>query len=66
MQQRDSVVSEATIIQDMAQRVIDNHGEPNYASEKLLRAFQAAVRALMHDLDTHPRQLIKVIEREIA
>jgi len=41
-----------------AARALNNGGEPYYATEKLWKAFQATVRALIHGLDSDPRQLI--------
>lgn len=58
------ITTEAAVVQDMATRVISNGGEPAYAMEKLWRALQATIRALIHDLDTDPHQLIEAIERE--
>jgi hypothetical protein len=63
-QREESITEEATIVQDMAARVIHNGGEPCYASEKFSRAFQATIRALIHDLGADPHQLIQAIERE--
>lgn len=62
--QRESILEEAATVKDMATRVISNGGEPAYATEKLWRAFKATVRALIDDLDSDPRELIKAIERE--
>jgi hypothetical protein len=61
---RSTIARRINPIQDMAQRVIDNHGEPNYAAEKLSRAFHATVRALLRDLSADPQQLINAIEHE--
>jgi hypothetical protein len=45
--QRQRVLREAETLQDMATRVLDTGGEPNYAGEKLARAFRANVHALL-------------------
>jgi hypothetical protein len=51
----------ATIIQHIATQAIN---EPSHAAEHLQRVLAATVRALLHGLDTDPRQLIQAIERE--
>jgi hypothetical protein len=60
----ESILIETTIAQEMTQRVLNNGTEPNYATEKLLRAFRAIVRALVHHLHLDPQELIGAIERE--
>jgi hypothetical protein len=64
MPDRDRIDAETTVVQDMAARVLANGSEPSYANEKLWRAFQATVRALIHGLDNDPQQLIDAIGHE--
>ena len=62
----ERVLREARTLKDMAERVIANGAEPAYATEKLLRAHAASVRALIRDLHTDPQQLIHAIEQEAS
>lgn len=60
---RQSVVREAETVQDMAARVLANGGEPNYAFEKLARAFRANVHALLV-LGWRRCDLVEAIDQE--
>jgi hypothetical protein len=61
--QRQRVLREAETLQDMATRVLDTGGEPNYAGEKLARAFRANVHALLV-LGWRRSALIEAIDKE--
>ena len=50
----------------MTRCVLDNGPEPNYATEKLMRAFRSIVRALVRHLHVDPRELVDAIEREVV
>ncbi len=60
MIQHERITAQATIVQDMAARVLSNGAESLRLEAP--GAFRAAVRALLHDFD--PRQVIQAIERE--
>jgi hypothetical protein len=60
----ERVLREAGTVKDMAERVLANGTEPAYATEKLLRAHAASVRALIHGLHADPQELIAAIEKE--
>lgn len=60
----ERVLREAHTVKDMAERVLCNGTEANYATEKLRRAHAATVRALIRDLRVDPQQLIDVIQKE--
>jgi hypothetical protein len=60
----ERVLREARTLKDMAERVIANGAEPAYATEKLLRAHAASVRALIHGLNADPQELIDTIAKE--
>ncbi len=61
--QRQRVLREAETLQDMATRVLNTDGEPNYAGEKLARPFRANVHALLV-LGWRRRDLVEAIDRE--
>ena len=61
--QRQRVLREAKTLQDMATRVLNTGGEPNYAGEKLVRAFRANVHALLV-LGWRRSDLVEAIDKE--
>ena len=61
--QRQRVLRKAETLQDMATRVLNNGGQPNYAGEKLARAFRANVHALLV-LGWRRSDLVEAIDRE--
>jgi hypothetical protein len=61
--QRQRVLREAETLQDMATRVLNTAGEPNYAGEKLARAFRANVHALLV-LGWRRSDLVEAIDKE--
>ncbi|MFI4984898.1 MAG: hypothetical protein ACHP93_05225 [Solirubrobacterales bacterium] len=61
---REDILSEVATAKLMLRAVLQNGGEPNYAAEKLWRAFRAIVRALVRHLHIDPQELIHAIERE--
>jgi len=63
--EREGILVETATAKLMTRCVLDNGAEPNYATEKLMRAFRAIVRALIRHLHVDPRQLIETIEREV-
>jgi hypothetical protein len=63
-QEREGILTETATVKLMARCVLSNGAEPNYAAEKLLRAFRAIVRALVRHLHVDPQELISAIERE--
>ncbi len=58
------MLAETTTAKLMTQSVLNNGPEPNYATEKLMRAHCALVRALVRDLYLDPQRLIDTIKRE--
>ena len=50
-------------IRDMAQRVRNNGGEPNYAGEKIYRAFLLCLR-LLNRLGYDRKDIDKAVDRE--
>ncbi|HEY2768309.1 MAG TPA: hypothetical protein VGI76_08630 [Solirubrobacteraceae bacterium] len=62
----ERILCEARMLKDMAERVIANGAEPAYATEKLLRAHAASVRALIHGLHTDPHELIDAIQKAVS
>jgi hypothetical protein len=58
--EREGILIETATAKLMMRRVLENGAEPNYAREKLMRAFPAIVRHLQLD----PHELIDAIERE--
>ncbi len=64
--QRSTMLTEAETVHLMTRCVLNNGPEPNYATEKLLRAFKALVIALIRDLRVDPLRLIQVIDTERA
>jgi len=63
--EREGILVETATAKLMMRCVQANGAEPNYATEKLMRAFRAIVRALVRHLHVDPRQLIDAIEREV-
>lgn len=61
--QRQRVLREAETLRDMATRVINTDGEPNYAGEKLARAFRANVHALL-SLGWRRSLLVEAVDEE--
>ena len=61
--QRQRVLREAETLQDMATRVLNTGGEPNYAGEKLARALRANVHALLV-LGWRRSDLVETIDKE--
>ena len=64
--EREGILVETATAKLMMRCVQDNGAEPNYATEKLMRAFRAIVRALVRHLHVDPRQLVDAIEREVV
>jgi hypothetical protein len=64
--EREGILVETATAKLMMRCVQDNGAEPNYATEKLMRAFRAIVRALVRHLHVDPRELINAIEREVV
>ncbi len=64
--EREGILVETATAKLMTRCVQDNGAEPNYATEKLMRAFRSIVRALIRHLHVDPRQLIDAIEREVV
>ncbi len=63
--EHEGILVETATAKLMTRCVLDNGAEPNYATEKLMRAFRSIVRALVRHLHVDPRQLVKAIEREV-
>ena len=63
--EREGILIETATAKLMTRCVLDNGPEPNYATEKLMRAFRSIVRALVRHLHVDPRQLVDAIEREV-
>jgi hypothetical protein len=63
--EREGILVETATAKLMMRCVQDNGAEPNYATEKLMRAFRAIVRAIVRHLHVDPRQLVDAIEREV-
>ncbi len=64
--EREGILVETATAKLMMRCVQDNGAEPNYATEKLMRAFRSIVRALVRHLHVDPRQLVDAIEREVV
>lgn len=64
--EREGILVETATAKLMTRCVLDNGAEPNYATEKLMRAFRSIVRALVRHLHVDPRQLVDAIEREVV
>jgi hypothetical protein len=64
--EREGILVETAAVKLMTRCVLYNGGEPNYATEKLMRAFHSIVRALIRHLHVNPRDLNEEIEREIV
>jgi hypothetical protein len=62
--EREGILTETATAKLMTRCVLNNGAEPNYATEKLMRAFRAIVRALVRYLHLDPQELIDAIERE--
>ncbi len=62
--ERKGILIERATAKLMMRCVQDSGAEPNYATEKLMRAFRSIVRALIRHLHVDPRKLIDAIERE--
>ncbi len=60
----ECVLREALTVKEMTERVLANGVEPNDATEKLMRAYAASVRALLRGLHADPQELVGVIEKE--
>jgi hypothetical protein len=63
--EREGILVETATAKLMMRCVLDNGAEPNYATEKLMRAFRSIVRALVRHLHVDPRQLVDALEREV-
>ncbi len=63
--ERERILIETATAKLMMRCVQANAAEPNYATEKLMRAFRAIVRALVRHLHVDPREFINAIEREV-
>jgi hypothetical protein len=64
--EREGILVETATAKLMTRCVLDNGAEPNYATEKLMRAFRSIVRALVRHLHVDPRELVDAIEREVV
>lgn len=64
--EREGILVETATAKLMTRCVLGNGPEPNYATEKLMRAFRSIVRALVHHLHVDPRELVDAIEREVV
>ncbi len=64
--EREGILVEIATAKLMTRCVLDNGPEPNYATEKLMRAFRSIVRALVRHLHVDPRELVDAIEREVV
>ncbi len=63
--ERERILVETATAKLMMRCVQINGAEPNYATEKLMRAFRSIVRALVRHLHVDLRQLVDAIEREV-
>lgn len=63
--EREGILVETATAKLMMRCVQDSGAEPNYATEKLMRAFRSIVRALVRHLHVDPRELVDAIEREV-